>query len=114
MSNNKKNNSLVAFTAVVAALVILIAATFGAIRDSLNLGLDLVGGFEILYEVTPLEEEAAGTAVDMSAVTNSIQKRVNVLGVSEPMITVEGSNRVRVQLAGVADQESAREMMRQP
>ena len=111
MSNNKKNNSLVAFTAVVAALVILIAATFGAIRDSLNLGLDLVGGFEILYEVTPLEEGNAGTAVDMSAVTNSIQKRVNVLGVSEPMITVEGTNRVRVQLAGVADQESAREMI---
>ena len=111
MSNNKKNNSLIPFGVVVAALVILIAATFGAIRNSLNLGLDLVGGFEILYEVTPLEEEAAGTAVDMSAVTNSIQKRVNVLGVSEPMITVEGNNRVRVQLAGVADQESAREMI---
>ena len=111
MSNNKKNNSLIPFGVVVAALVILIAATFGAIRNSLNLGLDLVGGFEILYEVTPLEEETAGTAVDMSAVTNSIQKRVNVLGVSEPMITVEGNNRVRVQLAGVADQESAREMI---
>ncbi len=111
MSNNRKNNSLIPFAAVVAALVILIAATFSAIKNSLNLGLDLVGGFEILYEVTPLEEEDAGTAVDMSAVTNSIQKRVNVLGVSEPMITVEGNNRVRVQLAGIADQESAREMI---
>ncbi|MBQ8068634.1 MAG: protein translocase subunit SecD [Solobacterium sp.] len=111
MSNNRKNNSLTAFYVVVAALVILIAATFNTIKNSLNLGLDLVGGFEILYEVTPLEEENADAAVDMSAVTNSIQKRVNVLGVSEPMITVEGTNRVRVQLAGVADQESAREMI---
>ena len=111
MSNNRKNNSLTAFYVVVAALVILIAATFSTIKNSLNLGLDLVGGFEILYEVTPLEEENADAAVDMSAVTNSIQKRVNVLGVSEPMITVEGTNRVRVQLAGVADQESAREMI---
>lgn len=111
MSNSRKNNSLTAFYVVVAALVILIAATFSTIKNSLNLGLDLVGGFEILYEVTPLEEENADAAVDMSAVTNSIQKRVNVLGVSEPMITVEGTNRVRVQLAGVADQESAREMI---
>ena len=111
MSNSRKNNSLTAFYVVVAALVILIAATFNTIKNSLNLGLDLVGGFEILYEVTPLEEENADAAVDMSAVTNSIQKRVNVLGVSEPMITVEGTNRVRVQLAGVADQESAREMI---
>ena len=111
MSYNRKNNSLTAFYVVVAALVILIAATFNTIKNSLNLGLDLVGGFEILYEVTPLEEENADAAVDMSAVTNSIQKRVNVLGVSEPMITVEGTNRVRVQLAGVADQESAREMI---
>ncbi len=111
MSNSRKNNSLTAFYVVVAALVILIGATFSTIRNSLNLGLDLVGGFEILYEVTPLEEENADAAVDMSAVTNSIQKRVNVLGVSEPMITVEGTNRVRVQLAGVADQESAREMI---
>ena len=111
MSNSRKNNSLNAFYVVVAALVILIAATFSTIKNSLNLGLDLVGGFEILYEVTPLEEENADAAVDMSAVTNSIQKRVNVLGVSEPMITVEGTNRVRVQLAGVADQESAREMI---
>ena len=111
MSNNRKNNNLTAFGVVVAALVILIAVTFNSIKNSLNLGLDLVGGFEILYEVTPLEEENADAAVDMNAVTNSIQKRVNVLGVSEPMITVEGTNRVRVQLAGVADQESAREMI---
>ena len=110
MSKNRKKNTLTAFCAVVAALVVLIAATFSSIRNNLNLGLDLVGGFEILYEVTPLDE-TTDSSIDMSAVTNAIQKRVNVLGVSEPMITVEGSNRVRVQLAGVADQESAREMI---
>ena len=76
MSNSRKNNSLTAFYVVVAALVILIAATFSTIRNSLNLGLDLVGGFEILYEVTPLEEENADAAVDMSAVTNSDRKSV--------------------------------------
>lgn len=108
MESKKKKKGLAGFWAVLAVIAVLIGSTFGVIREHLNLGLDLVGGFEILYEVTPLED---GGTVDMTAVTNSIQKRVNVLGVSEPVITVEGDNRIRVQLAGVADQESAREMI---
>ena len=105
---NKKKKGLGGLFAVIAILAVLIGTTFGMIRDHLNLGLDLQGGFEILYHVTPLNE---GGAMDMSAVTNSIQKRVNVLGVSEPQITVEGTDRVRVQLAGVADPETARQML---
>lgn len=93
---------------VVVLLAALIASTFNLIKNSLHLGLDLQGGFEILYEVNPLNGEGD---VDMTAVTNSIQKRVNVLGVNEPIITVEGNNRIRVQLAGVEDQESARQML---
>ena len=104
-----KKGNLGIFFAVAALIAVLIATTFGTVRDHLNLGLDLQGGFEILYEATPLNEETAD--VDMTAVTNSISKRVNVLGVSEPMISVEGDNRVRVQLAGVEDQETARSMI---
>ncbi len=104
---NKKGNIAI-FLAVVAAIAILVGTTFNAIKNSLNLGLDLRGGFEILYEVTPLSE---GADMDMTAVTNSISKRINVLGVSEPEIIVEGENRVRVQLAGIEDQESARAMI---
>ncbi len=103
---NKKGLGL--FAVVVAVIAVLIGTTFTSIRNNLNLGLDLVGGFEILYEIEPLEEN--GT-IDMDAVTRSINKRVNVLGVSEPVITVEGDNRIRVQLAGVEDQESARQMI---
>ena len=93
---------------LIVVIGIVAATTFSTIKDNLNLGLDLRGGFEILYEVEPLNEDAS---MDMNAVINSISKRINVLGVSEPSITVEGDNRVRVQLAGVADQESAREMI---
>ena len=96
------------FFAVVAVIAVLVGTTFNRIKNNLNLGLDLQGGFEILYEVTPLNE---GAELDMSAVTNAVSKRVNVLGVSEPQIIVEGENRVRVQLAGVEDQETARQML---
>ena len=40
-----------------------------------------------------------------------LKNRVDVLGVSEPNIQVESDNRIRVQLAGVEDQESARELL---
>lgn len=93
---------------IVAVIGIVVSMTFTTIKNNLNLGLDLQGGFEILYEVEPLN---GGTSFDMNSVINSISKRVNVLGVSEPNITVEGDNRIRVQLAGVADQDTAREMI---
>ena len=93
---------------IVAVIGIVVSMTFTTIKNNLNLGLDLQGGFEILYEVEPLN---GGTSFDMNSVINSISKRVNVLGVSEPNISVEGDNRIRVQLAGVADQDTAREMI---
>lgn len=108
MKSNKKN--LAVFWVIVAAIAVLIGTTFNAIKDSLNLGLDLVGGFEILYQVEPLDSSSTAD-IDMTSVVNSIQKRINVLGVSEPTITVEGNDRVRVQLAGVADPETARQMI---
>ncbi|MBE6122794.1 MAG: protein translocase subunit SecD [Erysipelotrichaceae bacterium] len=104
----KKKGGLTALWLIVAVIAVLIGSTFSLIRNNLNLGLDLQGGFEILYEIAPLNE---GQSLDMTAVINSIQKRVDVLGVNEPQITVEGTDRIRVQLAGVADQETARSML---
>ncbi len=108
MEKKNKKHGLPKIFAVCAILAVLIISTFSTIKSNLNLGLDLQGGFEILYQIEPLNE---GQDVDMTAVVNSITKRVDVLGVSEPQITVEGDDRIRVQLAGVADQESAREML---
>lgn len=104
----QKKGGLAVFWIVVILIGVLVASTFDAIKNSLNLGLDLRGGFEILYQVEPLEE---GGSFDISAVVNSINKRVNVLGVSEPSISVEGDDRIRVQLAGVSDQDTARDMI---
>jgi len=38
-------------------------------------------------------------------------KRIDILGVSEPEITIEGDNRIRVRLAGVTNKEEAREVL---
>ncbi len=79
--------------------------------SNIKLGLDLQGGFEVLYEVNPAKE---GQKIDQKALTSTVEalnRRVNVLGVSEPNIQIEGNNRIRVQLAGIEDQNQAREIL---
>lgn len=104
-----KKSRLTIFGITVIAIMAIIVAFFGDIRDNMRLGLDLKGGFEILYEVTPLSEN--DELPSMEAVVRSISKRVNTLGVNEPVIQVEGDNRIRVQLADVHDPEAARRMI---
>lgn len=103
-----KKSRVIVFLITVATIVALIASFATGIKDDMKLGLDLQGGFEILYEVQPLEGK---TLPSMSAVAKSVEKRVDVLGVNEPNITVEGQNRIRVQLAGVKNAEQARRVI---
>ncbi|WP_227396757.1 protein translocase subunit SecDF [Jeotgalibacillus aurantiacus] len=106
-----KRSRIVAFF----LLVILIGGTMGltsqTILNNIKLGLDLQGGFEVLYEVEPAEEGQDITEAVVSDTAEALERRVNVLGVSEPVIQVEDGNRIRVQLAGVEDQNEAREIL---
>ena len=105
----KKNSRLIVFALTVVVLLVTVLGFSKNVQDSMTLGLDLQGGFEIVYEVSPLID---GTELpEMSAVTTSISKRIDVLGVNEPEISIEGENRVRIQLAGVTDQEEARKII---
>lgn len=108
MSKNRKTH-LGVFFATIIAFGVLIAAFTQDIARNTTLGLDLQGGFEIVYEVSPLEE--GGTLPEMLVVSRSVSKRIDVLGVAEPQIIIEGDNRIRVQLAGIKDQDQARRMI---
>ena len=108
MKNKTNSKRLATFFITVIVLAALVLSTYKNIANNLSLGLDLQGGFEILYEVEPLNEN---DQLDMSAVSQSVSKRVDVLGVSEPQIIIEGDNRIRVQLAGVTNPEDARKMI---
>jgi SecD/SecF fusion protein len=106
-----KKGRIVAFFLLVLLFAGLIGGTFKDIVQDIKLGLDLQGGFELLYEVGPAEE---GQEIDMDtlkATVQSLEKRINVLGVSEPNIQIEGDDRIRVQLAGVENQSQARELL---
>ena len=105
----KKYSRLIIFFTTVLALGALILTFAGDIKKNMTLGLDLQGGFEIIYQVGPLKE--GGTLPSLSAVARSVSKRIDILGVNEPEIIIEGSNRIRVQLAGVKDQIQARRII---
>lgn len=79
---------------------------------NLKFGLDLQGGFEILYEVESLTDEKL-TSDMVDSTYKTIARRIDEYGVSEPVIQVEGDNRIRVQLAGVKSPEEARKNLSQ-
>src|SRR3989344_983584 len=73
-----------------------------------RLGLDLLGGVHLAYQadVTQLAE---GQLVEdaMAGVRDVIERRVNLFGVSEPVVQIEGKDRLIVELAGITDVQEA-------
>lgn len=106
-----KKSRIVAFFLIVLLIGSIIGATTKNITQGINLGLDLRGGFEVLYEVKPAKEGEELTHKTLLSTVEALEKRVNVLGVSEPNIQIEGNDRIRVQLAGVKDQAKARSIL---
>ena len=106
-----KRSRIIAFFLLVVLLGGMMGLTAEKIVKNIKLGLDLQGGFEILYEVKPTKEGEKITKDVLLSTVSALNKRINVLGVSEPRIDIEGNNRIRVQLAGVKDQNKAREIL---
>jgi SecD/SecF fusion protein len=105
---------IIAFIVVVLATTgIMVWTTPGLLRN-VHLGLDLKGGFEILYEATPFEQGAKVTKESLVQTAQSLEKRADALGTSEPEVTTEGTNRIRLKLAGVTDEAAVREKMKEP
>lgn len=108
MAKKKNNKKTSLFKAITLSLLILIISIIGIYFsiNNLKFGLDLQGGFEVLYEVDSID----GSKVTNEMVTSTYQiinKRINALGVSEPEISIEGNN-IRVTMAGVDNIEDAR------
>src|SRR5690606_7359309 len=106
----KARGRIIAFFLLVIVLIGIIGTTSLPIAKDIRLGLDLQGGFEVLYEVETLDGKEVTEKV-LTDTTDALMNRINVLGVSEPVIQIEGDDRIRVQLAGVEDQATARELL---
>lgn len=107
--------------AILFTLIILVVALFSYVAvfgisigsfvippfsEDLELGLDLKGG---VYVVLEAQTDITGSELDkkMQEAKLIIEERVNGLGVSEPNITIENGDRIRVELAGLEDPQEA-------
>ncbi|MFB7138668.1 protein translocase subunit SecDF [Gottfriedia sp. NPDC056225] len=106
-----KRNRIVAFFLIIAVLAAVIGTTVFGTAKNIKLGLDLQGGFEVLYKVKPIKKGDKINKNVLVSTAKALEKRVNVLGVSEPNIQIEGKDRIRVQLAGVKNQAKARDIL---
>ena len=80
------------------------------IKDKMKLGLDIKGGVYVVLEAKTDEvgEELKKIMEQTQAV---IENRVNQMGLSEPVVTIEGDKRIRVELPGAEDANEAIEMI---
>ena len=97
---------------VIILILLVVALCFACIPlfQNLKFGLDLQGGFEILYKVESIDGSKMNHEKIM-ATYKTLSKRIDSLGVTEPEITIEGNDKIRVKLAGVTDPEEARKQL---
>lgn len=90
---------------ILVGCILLIKPTLKGI----HYGIDLQGGFEILYNIEPLEKGDTVTEDDLDKTYKAIVNRIDTLGVSEPVISFEGNDLIRIQLPGLKNEEEARQ-----
>jgi preprotein translocase subunit SecD len=81
-------------------------------REGLRLGLDLAGGSYLVYQADLTQIEPGSEADIMEGVKGVIERRINALGITEPIIQLqnqEGEYNIAIQLPGIADIEKAKE-----
>jgi protein-export SecD/SecF family membrane protein len=111
---NRQQSTILIFTGVlilfIASALFVFPMGFGKVNRPWRLGLDLVGGSYLVYEID-MKSVSVG---DRDSVVNGLQKvmesRINAFGVSEPQVysAKEGdSYRLIVELAGIKDVKEA-------
>lgn len=110
MKNNKRSvaGALILLITVVAWYVSFfgIGDKVNNMADQLKYGLDINGGVYVLLEA---DTDAKGTDKTkvMEQTKTVLEKRVNAMGVSEASVSIEGQDRIRVEMPGVKDAEEA-------
>lgn len=114
MKKNKKKTSygLARKTIIMMLWLIIICCAFVPLLNNLKFGLDLKGGFEVLYQVKSIDGKEVTEDMVVSTY-KTMEKRIDVLGVTEPNIVLEGKDKIRVQLAGINNPEEARTILSQ-
>jgi len=104
---------------LIVVVLIVVLAVVGSVpyltnpEKGISLGLDLRGGVHLVLQAQPGEDGEPVTNEDIDTAKAIIERRVNELGLSEPLIQADyNKKRIIVELAGVDDPEKAVERLR--
>jgi len=80
------------------------------VSNALKYGLDLTGGVYVVLEAQDTADDPiSDDKIDRSIAT--IRQRIDNLGVSEPVIARQGTNRIRVSIPDIQDQDEALDLI---
>jgi preprotein translocase subunit SecD len=98
--------NLTTFTVVVLAILLVFGFYIKDLAFSIKQGLDLQGGTHVVMEAVDTPDAKVNEDA-MQRVVKIMERRVNELGLTEPIIQRQGERRVIVELPGVKDPEAA-------
>ena len=102
MTSRKRNLSIIGLV-----LVLLAASAALIVTKPTVLGLDLRGGVELVYEARPTPQVPEVTQQSVDDAIETIRKRTDALGVSEPEIQRAGANQISIGLPNVSNADRA-------
>src|SRR5437764_9110680 len=106
MTSRNRNLSIIALV-----LVLLGASAYLIQSKPTRLGLDLKGGVELIYQGRPTPQVPKVTPSAISDAIDTIRKRTDALGVSEPEIQRSGSDQITIGLPDVKNTKRAIEQV---
>ncbi|MDU2095389.1 MAG: protein translocase subunit SecD [Negativicoccus succinicivorans] len=99
-------NELLKFLLAIAVIIGLFVFKVGDLAGSIKQGLDLQGGTHIVLEAKDMPAHVV-TDQDVEQVVKIMERRINEMGLTEPIIQREGSRRIIIELPGERDPEQA-------
>src|SRR5205085_9887532 len=102
LMTDRRRNLVVLAIVGISVVVALLAIVPGApLAKKTQLGRDLRGGVELVYQAEPTPQVPKVTPQAVSDAINTIRKRTNALGVSESEVQQQGADQIDVGLPGV-------------
>ena len=101
-----RKDSLLKLIVTIAVIIGVFFAFVSPLAYSIRQGLDLQGGTHVVLEAEDTPEAQVNDDA-MQRVVKIMEKRVNELGLTEPVIQRQGERRVIIELAGIKDPDKA-------
>ena len=101
-----QRDSLIKLSISVVAIIAIFFVFIRPLANSIRQGLDLQGGTHVVLEAEDTEIAQVNDDA-MQRVVSIMEKRINELGLTEPIIQREGERRVIIELPGIKDPDAA-------